>query len=56
MFKEQLQSAALREQQQEASYEKRLEFLNQQVKDYEARVDKMQDKLEQYQKGMDRDT
>lgn len=48
VLKDQLQKAAVREQQQEVGYEKRLEVLNQQVKDYEARVDRMQYKIEQY--------
>lgn len=48
-FKEQLENAAVREQQTEINYEKRLQYLNDQVAKYEVRVDSMQHRLDQHQ-------
>lgn len=42
VFKTQLQSAALREQQTELSYEKRLEYLNNQLKQMQARISELE--------------
>ena len=44
-----MQVAAMREQQSEDNYEKRLEFLNDQVKNYELRIDQMQLKLNNFE-------
>jgi chaperonin cofactor prefoldin len=44
-----MQVVAMREQQSEDNYEKRLEFLNDQVKNYELRIDQMQLKLNNFE-------
>lgn len=49
----QLKEVKTREQKSEVDYEKKLEFLNNQVKDYEKRVDNLQLRLDQYQRELE---